>query len=493
MDKDNLNGIPEEEIIKKCSYCGGNKAAEGSEYCEACEKKLLAKRVPFMGWVAGFVSLSVAVVLSIAALSGTLLTSGANKGDEYAKKGNWHAAYEQYYEGYRLSVERINVINDSLNRIFETEERAYINPSLGLKKRMINVVANYYGPLDAYYYATGFLSERELAMPFMKDYEKMHQAFQTTYMTVEETFNKSFEENPDYKTILAEMDKYAGKEGVDDVFLNYHKYVIAVNLGAPVSEQLEILRNIEKLAAESGDDYDWLCNPTMAQTLYDAGEIDETMVYLEKIIESNKSNYEAYRLKMKIQVMAGDIEAAGKTVAEFRENHENNELSYYADVLEIEYLRFIGEYDKAEALCIEADESYKNVPETNGMMDLIYMIENKLVMPTEIYRQRALILMINGEYAEAFDCIMEAYRMESYYAQYLQGTTSLNDPKFYGTLYLSAVLVNNNNQVTEENQPDVEMVLEMFGKGSISEKIDAVKNGEKTVKEVLEEGEFEPV
>lgn len=490
MDKENLNGIPEEEIIK-CSYCGRNEAAEGSEYCDACESKLLAKRIPFMGWAAGFVSLLAAVVLFTVAMSGTILTSGVSSGDKYADDKNWHAAYEQYFEGYRKSVGRINVINDFLNGIFETEQRAYVNPSLGIKKKMINVVANYYGPLDAYYYATAFLSENEMAMPFMKDYTRIYQDFHTTYMTVEETFNKSFEENADYKAILAEMDEHADKEGVNKVFLNYHKYVVAVNLGAPVSEQIEILKNIEKFAAESGDDYSWLCNPTMAQTLYDAGETDETMVYLDKIIESNKSSYDAYRLKMKIQVMAGDVEAAGETVAEFRANYENNELGYFADVLEIEYLRCIGEYEKAEALCVEADESYKNVPETNGIMDLTYIIENRLIVPTEIYRQRALLLMTVGNYGDAFREIMEAYRMETYYAQNLQCVTSLNDPKFYGTLYLSAFLANSNNQVAEEDMPDVEMVLGMFSEGSVSKEIDAIKNGEKTVKEVLAEGDFE--
>jgi len=98
-----------------------------------------------------------------------------------------------------------------------------------------------------------------------------------------------------------------------------------------------------------------------------------------------------------------------------------------------------------------------------------------------------------GRYDEAFQSMMEAYQLESYYAQYLQGETSLNDPKFYGTLYLSAILVEQNGMITEENRPDVEMILETFGKGKISDDIEAVKNGTKTVKEVLTEGEFEAV
>lgn len=495
MDKENLNGIPEEETeeIKKCSYCGSGEAAEGSEYCDLCEAKLLKKRIPVFGWIAGFVSLLLSVVVFVVLVAGTLITPWFSKGDKYADEKIWHMAYEQYYNDYVESVENLNVINDLLNRVFETEERAYVSPSLGIRKKMINVIANYYGPLDAYYYATGFLSEKEIAMPFMQQNTRMYQEFQSTYAVAEETFNSAFEEGADYKKILAEMDAHKGKEGVNEVFLNYNKYVIAVNLGATVTEQLEILGDIEKAAAASGDDYSWLCNPALAPALYDAGKTDETMVYLDKIIAANKSSYDAYRLKMMIQVMNGEVEAAGETVAEFRKNHENIELAYYADILEIEYLRITGDYDKAEALCTEADESFRNVSETNAIMDLTYMMESKLIMPTEIYRQRALVLMTVGRYDEAFQSMMEAYQLESYYAQYLQGETSLNDPKFYGTLYLSAILVEQNGMITEENRPDVEMILETFGKGKISDDIEAVKNGTKTVKEVLTEGEFEAV
>ena len=495
MDKENLNDIPEEEIIEpeieKCSFCGEREAAEDSEYCELCKEKLLKKRIPFFGWIAGFAALMLSFAVFAVLISGTVLTSGFSKGDEYADKGIWNTAYEQYYNEYVESVENLNVINDLLNNAFETEERAYVSPGLNIRKKMINVVAEYYGPLDAYYYATGFLSEKEMALPFMDDYTRMYMDFQNTYSVVEETFNKAFEENADYKTVLAEMDTYKGKEGVNEIFLNYHKYVIAVNLGASTSEQLEILRDLEKAAETSGDDYSWLCNPVLAQALYDSGDSEGSTAYLDKIIESNKSNYDAYKLKMRIQVMNGDVEAAGKTVEEFRTNHENSEMIYYADILEIEYLRITGEYDKAAALCTEADESYKNISETNGIMDLTYMIESKLIMPTEIYRQRALILMTEGSYADAFQSMMEAYQMESYYAQYLQGSASLNDPKFYGSLYLSAILVEQNGLVTEENQSDVEMILAMFGEGKISDDIEAVKNGTKTVKEVLTEGEFE--
>lgn len=495
MDKENLNGIPEEEKeeIIICSRCGANEAMQGSEYCEQCEAQLLKKKIPFFGWVAGFVSLMLSVVVTIVMLSGTVLTSGLSKGDKYADEKSWHTAYEQYYNEYKESVASLNVINDLLNRVFETEERAYVSPSLGIKKKMINVVANYYGPLDAYYYATGFLSENEMAMPFMKNYEKMYLDFQTTYQAAEATFNKAFEENADYKTVLAEMDTHKGKDGVNEVFLNYHKYVISVNLGASVSEQNAILEDIRKAAEASGDDYGWLLNPVMSQAHYDAGEIDKAMACLDKIIDSNKSNYDAYRLKMRLQVKSGDIQAAGETVAEFRAANENCEFTYYADVLEIEYLRITGDYDKAKALCIEADESYKKIPEDNGIFDLIYMIEGKYVMPTEIYRQRALVSMITEDYADAFNTMMEAYQMESYYAQYFQGSANLNDPNFYGALYLSANLLSSSGQMTEESKPDVDIVLSMFSEGAMSKDIEAIINGEKTAKEVLTEGEFELV
>jgi hypothetical protein len=101
--------------------------------------------------------------------------------------------------------------------------------------------------------------------------------------------------------------------------------------------------------------------------------------------------------------------------------------------------------------------------------------------------------MLQGKYEDAFTSMMEAYKLESQYAYYMSYSPSLNDPKFYGTLYLSAKLLSTNGTVTEDVAADVEYVLSMFEAGTMPENIEAVINGELTLEEVLMKGAFDLV
>jgi len=73
----------------------------------------------------------------------------------------------------------------------------------------------------------------------------------------------------------------------------------------------------------------------------------------------------------------------------------------------------------------------------------------------------------------------------------MQYSATLNDPKFYGTLYLSAKLLSTSDQMTEDKKADVDQILAMFDTGSMSDDIDAIISGEKTVEEVLTKGAYD--
>lgn len=475
-----------EEEENLCSVCGEKEASEGSEYCVECETKMLKRRIPFLGWISGFVALGFSLFAFLLAIVAVVPSGYVALGDSYASEKNWHAACEVYANVSEASTQ----FNEYANYIFQTDFQ-FVRSGEGVSKRLINVVANYYSPIDAYYYAQNSLSSKALGQKFMEGYAKAYNDNYEAYMQMAETFNKALEGETEIEAVLEELEAFKGTEGINDVYVDYYKFAIAYELGEDAEAQIELLRELEAAAEASGEDYGWIYNQALAQALYDTGKGEEAVEYLDKIIASNKSSYDAYLLKMKIQLQQGDTEAAGETVAEFKENSAYCELAYFANLLEIQYLRCTGKYDEAQALCVEAAAAHETVPETNGVINMLYSMEGKLLTTSEFNRQDALICMVKGDYAAAFSSMMEAYSMESYYAYYMQNSVALNDPNFYGALYLSAKLLSTSDMMTEENAADVEYVLSMFEEGTMSESIEAIINGEKTVEEVLTKGAFD--
>jgi len=476
----------EDEDAVICSFCGENQAEEGSDYCTECETKMLKRRIPFFGWASGFVALIFSFVAFILAFVALIPSGYVALGDSYAKEGNWHMAYEAYSD----VSEAANQFNTYVNQIFGTNYE-FIKSGEGVGKRLVTAVANYYSPIDAYYFAENTLSKASLNKPFVEEYRKYYDDNYAAYTQFGEIISNALEEKIKPEEAFAKLDEFKGKEGVNSVFVDYYKFALAYELGQDTETQLGFLRDLEASAEASGDDYGWIYYLTLAQALYDTGSYDEAIKYADKITETNKSSYDAYLLKMKAQLQLGKKDGAGKTVEEFKKYNGISELSYFSDLLEIQYLRAAGEYDRARALCLEAVAKHEAVPETNGVINLIYSMESKLLTTSELNRQGALISMIKGEYADAFGTMMEAYALESQYAYYMQYSATLNDPKFYGTLYLSAKLLSTSDQMTEDKKADVDQILAMFDTGSMSDDIDAIISGEKTVEEVLTKGAYD--
>lgn len=517
MDKENLNGVPEEETEASaeeleqaaaeeavdsngeiaqaeeqepviCSVCGQNEAAEGSEYCIECETAMLKRRIPFKGWLAGVAALGVSLLAFFVAIFSLVPSGYVILGDSYAKKGDWHMAYEVYYSAITETANFNSYANETLGTNI-----SFLSVGEKVNERIVDAVANYYSPIDAYYFAQNYLGAGADNLPFMQKYKKANDENYTAFTKMSETFNGAIEGDIKLDAALKEIEALRGTEGMNDVYVDYYKYALACELYEPAQAQLELLKSLEASAEKSGEDYGWIYLLPMAQALYDTGKYDEAIEYLDRIIAVNKTSFEAHELKMMAQLSLGDVEGAGKTVDEFKATGAYSELVYYPNLLEVEYLRSTGKYAEAKALCVEAAALQESVPQDNAMINLVYGIEGKLLTTSEFNRQSALISMTEGDYADAFSSMMDAYSLESQYAYYMQYSAALNDPKFYGALYLSAKLLSTSDQMTEDNAADVEYVLSMFEAGTMSTDIEAIINGEKTVEEVLTKGAFDLV
>ncbi len=447
----------EEEII--CPVCGENPCEENNNYCLECEKKMLKRKIPFAAWLAGLWSLGFSFFAFVIVLLASAPALQVAKGDDFAQKKNWYAAYTEYG--------KVSDVSAQINEILQ-KESVYTTAGTGVYKKIVKSVANYSSPIDAYFVAQSLLGvdAPETVYGFTEKYADIYNSYRDTYTAIEDTLNKSFEENPDADKIFAELDTYKGKKGINDVFLYFYKFAISSELGVDYDGQLEILKELEKAALASKEDYGWIYELPMADTLVLAGRYEEATKYIDSMISKDCSKYDAYKLKMDAQLKNGDEKAAAQTLADFKLNNEGFDTAY---LLEIMLLRRTCKNDEATTLALDALETYGSEPEIN--------------------RQLVLTLLVKKDYRNAFDYMMAAYN-SAYYQYYYSGDSStLSNPQFYSTLYLSAYLLNSSDQMTDELKGDVDDILEQFEEGTLTDDANAIVAGEKTVEQILTEGD----
>lgn len=446
------------EPAEICPICGENRVSEEGNYCIECEKKMLKRRIPLLAWLSAFVALGFSVFAFVLVLLASAPALQVIKGDSYAKNKNWYSAYTAYAD--------VQTMADEINSILGQESQ-YTKVGMGVNKRIINAVANYSSPIDAYYVAQNLLGSTEVnKLGFMKKYKAVSEEHDATFDLIEETLNKAYDETPDAEKIYAELDSFKGKEGVTDLYIDFYKFAVADLLESDVNYQVDVLKDLEAAALATGKDYGWLYYQPMAETLAAADRDEEAVEYLSKIIEKDTSKYDAYKLKMDIELDMGNKDAASKTLAEFKVNNEETETAY---MLEIVYLRRTAQQDKAKTLCLEALEVYESIPELN--------------------RQLALVYLADGDYVNAFDSMMLAYNYAYYIYQSTYDTSTLDDPGFYNTLYLSAYLLKNSGKMAEEQTENVEEILGQFDQNVLEDVTKEIISGQKTVAQVLTEGE----
>ncbi len=448
----------EKEPAEICPVCGEREVSEDSDYCTECEKKMIKRRIPFLAWIAGFAAFGFSFFAFVIVLLASAPALQVAKGDSYAAKNNWYSAYTAYAD--------VQTMADEINSILGKESK-FTKIGMGVNKRIVKAVANYSSPIDAYYVAQRVITTANVdELGFMKKYKAVCDEHDTTFDQIEETLNKAYDENPDAEAIYAELDTFKAMEGVTPLYVDFYKFAVADLLESDLETQVAMLEDLEKACLETGKDYSWLYCLPMAETLCAAGRGKDAIKYIDILIENDTSKYDAYALKMDVQLDSGEKDAASKTLAEFKVNNEETETAY---LLEIEFLRRTGDQEKAKTLCIEALELYESIP--------------------ELSRQLALIYMANGDYSNAFDSMMLAYNYAYYIYQSTYDTSTLDDPAFYNSLYLSAYLLKNSDQMKEEFTEDVEEILGQFEESVLEDVTKEIIAGTKSVAEVLTEGE----
>ncbi|MBQ8764077.1 MAG: hypothetical protein IJZ07_08235 [Clostridia bacterium] len=453
-------GINDDDI---CPFCGENKKAEDSDYCTECEEKMLSRKIPFIAWLGGLA----AVVFSVFSLALVFLLTAPSlqvaKADSYAKDKCWYSAYTEY--------SNVPAVVDEISSILGGES-PFVQTGSNLTVKKFDALAHYTSPLEAFYYEGANVEHLEGSLnPVMKDYYEIYNSYLDSYDIVLEKLESEFgETEPQLEELHNAVESLRGTEGMNDIWVDYYHFTFAYNYGESDETRLGYLKAIDESVKKDGHDYSWLYYTEMADLLYSMGDNDGALEYLDKQTKIDKTNFGAYELKMRILLKDNGLEEGEKLLDEFLKYNEGLDTAY---VLEAMYLRCAKEYDKAQELCIEALEEYASAPEIN--------------------RQLALIYLLKGDYDNAFESVFSAYSNALYIAQYYQDQSSLTNQLYY-TMYLCSYLETEKGSMTTEHAAEISAIIDDLKEfASECEGINAIINGEKTVEQVLTEGDFDLV
>ncbi len=448
----------EQEEVELCPVCGENALSEDRSYCESCEAGMLKRKPPFLAWVCG----AAVLLLSVFALVISFLISAPAiqviKGDIAAENNSWYTAFLEYSE--------VDTVANEVNTILGTSPlNNFVKTGKSVKLKLVDAVAMYSNPLDAYSYATKYFSEEEIEKDAtLRGFKEMQEAYRTSYETLYDGIQMMTSNLSNFEEVHEKFESFRGTEGVEDVYIDYFITAAANYYDIPIEEQLDCFEKIDASAKASGKDYRWLYYVDYVNILNDAGKSEEAIALLDEMIVRDNTAFDYYTLKVETQIAQGNIEAADETCTAFEEHNEGYDTAY---ILRAIVLRCQGETEKAKALLTEALETYGTVP--------------------EIYRQLALIYLLEGDYDNAYE---QAYiaNTTAYNLYYYYGDSSAYTVELDNTVYICAYLCDKLGAMSSENAIYITDILASYEGVELSDKLTQIVNGEKTVQEVLTEG-----
>ncbi len=465
----------EEEVVI-CSVCGENACAEGNEVCNSCLEKMRNTKIPFVGWIAAALSIIIGMV-SAATMFFLMAPSFYVMSAESAAKDNRWGDASYYYSQMSQTVDEFKSLIDWESGKEEPIIRRLFKIGTETKAKMFEAYAKAYNPMEAINkIVIGSHTDYDSVMAHEKNLieNKLVKPYWDIFSGIiytEEIFNYSEEypEEENYENFIKFYESVEKQEGADRVYVAFMKYVVAAAFDETVEVQKQWLDACDKLAKESGRDYRWLYYYDYADVVAKSGNYDLAVVLLDTLIEDNRNNFDAYSKKNRIYLSAGKFDEAEKMINEVKEEFGN-----YGEVYEMEVtmLRYKGEYDKAKTVAATIIAENDSFP--------------------EIHRQLALIYLAEGDYASAFKEMDTTY--VNVYNMYVQFGGEEPTEELALTYYVCARLYDATGLFTEDEANGIGRAYSIFGEEYEPQgDIKAIIDGEKTVKQVLTEGDCDLV
>lgn len=447
----------EEEIEEDslCIICGENRKGEDSDYCPDCEAAMYKTKVPFLAWISGIAVICVSIFAFAIAMLASAPALQAARGDVYASQGRWYAAYLEY--------SKVSSVVEEISSILGAES-PFVKEGKDITEKTIISYAKSRSPLDAAYMAMMIFGENAAEqLPGIKEYTDTYDDFYNSYSIMSEPLDAMLTGATREETFNA-LYALEGTEGLNDVYYNYFLFNAADFYKLSVDERLGFVKKADECAKAQGKDFSWLYCIEAADILVQEGRYDEAIGYAEVLAEKDKTNYRAHDLILRCMLAKNDTEGASKLLAEFKTNNEGFDSAY---ALEATYHRALGDIEKSRLVLEEG------------------LVENDF--SSELHRQLALIHLAEGNYSEAYEEAFTADSNASYMANYYMDSSGFT-PQLDNTVYLCASICKKHGLSSSENAAYIDQILDYYKDFTPSNQVSAVINGEKTAKQVLSEG-----
>ncbi|MBQ2846708.1 MAG: hypothetical protein IJE74_00430 [Clostridia bacterium] len=445
----------EEDEDSLCILCGERIKNEESDYCSECEAAMYKRKIPFLAWISGIAVICVSIFALVVSMLVSAPVLQAARGDTYAAKNRWYAAYLEYSE--------VSSVVDEISGILGAES-PFVKAGRAIDEKIVISYAKSRSPLDAVYMATMLYGETAVKeMSGISEYVELYDEFSNNYALLAEPIDAMLA-GAELNETFAALEALEGADGVNEVYRNYFLFSAADFYKLGYQEQLKYIEAADAAAEQQSKDFSWLYYLEIADILCQEGEYDKALKYADVLAENDKNNYRAHDLKMRIALAKGDADTASKILADFKTNNEGFDT---AQSLEAGYLRATGNLENSRLIIKEGIEMQDSSP--------------------ELHRQLALLYLLEENWSAAFEEAFLADSNASYLANYYMDSSGFT-PQLDNTLYLCAKLCKEKNLTVSENAAYIDTILDYYAEFEPSKQVASILNGEKTVNEVLTEG-----
>lgn len=401
--------IPEEELCKCCGEQRRDKTfGENYEYCRSCREAM--RRYPLS--ISGIVTLAAVVFVAVVSVFSFAADFNAyntvREGDKYLAENKLYSALDSY-EGAISAFEDKEVLAKKL--YLKSIKITYNTMPDGVHS-MTDIVSKTGAAL------TGF----EAQLPLYSDYADIYQEVQVLYGTMNEFYTVLNDEK------YLEYD-FSKKEQYEEIM---------TEIGSIIDKQVTVL-SVDKKNSQLVPSSEAMVRFCQYMFAYSNGYYEDSYQYMNKVYELKPECLWLYAYEMGMaELQSGDIEKA-EILADALYNNNIELPDAYA--LKSAIFRMSGNNKKA----IEWADKGLNVSPEN----------------TELYRTKAMALIVKGDFEEAKNVIDTAIENDG-----------------YGLLCMTAIVIENElgnddrvkelKETLKENNIEISEKTKDYLKGKIS-------------------------
>lgn len=433
-----------------CMLCGKRKRFteldEEYPYCKACRESMKKTHMNFWGVISFIFTVFMGVIALVWGIYAVATAIPVVKGDVYMSQGKYSSAITCYEEAIS-SIDSLNSETGSEEELFDVGNKTYAKIIRAYCNQGTPTYAqNYYSQLSE----TGAYEKAKYkdVSEYYDTYEKMLDTYASLQEDYGEEVNTLYaaEKKADISEIkdtLASLEKLKSDESLDKYMVAYFQYIFCSVVDNSTDEAIKYLLEIK----EGGRAYEFIYAVELCTSYLEKGEYEKADAECRASLEASPENIGVYQYLMVSKIRQGDYDAALKL----------------------------------------ADEAEK-------LAETIYAGEQENAMSYSIPMEEAIVYALKGDEEKALSAIEESYaiandnsnlniRILLHYLYHVKGNKATKDEDG-NTVYDAK------DQAYDEALSVISYYGSYYGL-SVSDNIQAIMDGKKTLEDVFVNGEVD--